>query len=127
VKERIYFYALGLCYLSWSGNSILQCNITTVKVSLNLQADSQENNRRRPSKRVQQLTDQEVELLIKLLTNSEETIKSVARINQGFVRELNKRVDLSNRVKHTLKQTCNKTIITLTYTVKGEETICCYT
>ena len=42
-------------------------------------------------KKIKQLTDQEVEPLIKLREGLEEAIKRVTRINQAFARELNKR------------------------------------
>jgi hypothetical protein len=56
-------------------------------------------------KRIKQLTDKEVEPLIKLREDLEEAIKRVNRIHQAFTRELTKRAGLSNRVKHIIKQT----------------------
>jgi len=56
-------------------------------------------------KKIKQLTAEEVEPLIKLRTDLKEAIERVTRINQAFVRELNKKSGLSNRVKHVLKLT----------------------
>ena len=62
-------------------------------------------DRAKEFKKIKQLTDQEVEPLIKLREDLEEAIKRVTRINQAFARELNKRTGLSNRIKHILKKT----------------------